>query len=167
MPPYQQAKQNRASADNGTKPLCKMSDSDVRLVDGTWAGPNCIAVDANGNPVGKQEKQPTEAEDQQANHEQYIEAHSCMTTMGAEKANSLSDDCNRATKPPHSACNIQQNTCDEIRDATQRGCNSLVHRPRISASLDISDLVAKETTGCQPTLYTCGSCAFSDRFELR
>ena len=32
-------------------PLCKMSDSDVHLVNGTWAGPNCIPVDINGKPV--------------------------------------------------------------------------------------------------------------------
>jgi spore coat protein U-like protein len=131
---YQQDKQNRAAADtdsrrggssSATKPLCKMSDPDVHLVNGTWAGPNCIAVDASGNPVTKQQKQPTEAEDQQANRAEYIEAHSCMTTMGAEEANALADDCTKTTQAPHSACNIQQNTCDEIRDATQRACNGL------------------------------------------
>jgi spore coat protein U-like protein len=52
----------------------------------------------------------------------YIETHACMTTDGADKANQLADDCNKVTSPPHSACSIQQNTCDEIRNATQKGC---------------------------------------------
>ena len=45
-----------------------------------------------------------------------------MTTDGADKANELADDCNKVTSAPHSGCNIQENTCDEIRKATQKGC---------------------------------------------
>ena len=45
-----------------------------------------------------------------------------MTTDGADKANEFADDCNKVTSAPHAACNIQQNTCDEIRNATQKGC---------------------------------------------
>lgn len=67
----------------------------------------------------------TKRDDQEANRAAYLESHSCMTTMGAEKAGQLSDDCNRTTSAPHTACNIQQNTCDEIKDATKRGCDGL------------------------------------------
>jgi spore coat protein U-like protein len=52
----------------------------------------------------------------------YLETHSCMTTDGADKANQLADDCNKVTSPPHDACNVQQNTCDEIHKTTQKGC---------------------------------------------
>jgi spore coat protein U-like protein len=52
----------------------------------------------------------------------YLESHSCMTTMGADKANGLADDCNKVTSAPHSACNVQENTCEEIQKATQKGC---------------------------------------------
>jgi len=52
----------------------------------------------------------------------YLETHSCMTTMGADKANELADDCNKVTSGSHSACNIQENTCEEIQKATQKGC---------------------------------------------
>lgn len=52
----------------------------------------------------------------------YIETHSCMTTQGADKANELADECNKVTSAPHSDCNIQEHTCDEIQKATQKGC---------------------------------------------
>jgi len=111
------------SGSGGSKPLCKMSDSDVHLVDGNWAGPNCIAVDANGKPAHPEEvQQQTDSQDKERRGE-YIESHSCMTTMGADKANSLADDCNKATRSPHTGCNVQQNTCDEIKDATKHGCD--------------------------------------------
>ena len=135
---YQQDKQNGTLTDDersasrdrnhppsGSKPLCKMSDSDVRLADGTWAGLNCIAVDASGKPVYKPGERPSVVDDEQTNRAAYIESHSCMTTLGTDKADALADDCTRATQSPHSACNIQQNTCDEITDATKRGCDSL------------------------------------------
>jgi spore coat protein U-like protein len=52
----------------------------------------------------------------------YLETHSCMTTMGADKANELADDCVKVTSAPHSSCSIQENTCEEIQKATQKGC---------------------------------------------
>ena len=55
----------------------------------------------------------------------YIESHSCMTTDGADKANALAADCEKVTRAPHKDCNIQQNTCDEIRKATRNGCYGL------------------------------------------
>ena len=125
---YQQQKNQGNAPTNtqsGPKPLCKMSDSDVHLVDGNWAGPNCIAVDANGKPVHPEEvQQQTDSQETQRRAE-YIESHSCMTTMGADKANELSEQCTRATTGSHTGCNIQQNTCDEIRDATKHGCDRL------------------------------------------
>ena len=51
-----------------------------------------------------------------------IESNSCMTTMGADKANELADDCKQVTTGSHKGCNIQENTCDEIRSTTQKGC---------------------------------------------
>jgi spore coat protein U-like protein len=118
---YQQQKNQGNSSD--TKPLCKMSDSDVHLVDGTWAGPNCIAVDASGKPAHPEDvRQQTNSQETDRRAE-YIESHSCMTTLGADKANQLADDCTRATRSPHTGCNIQQNTCDEIKDATKHGCD--------------------------------------------
>jgi spore coat protein U-like protein len=130
---YQQQKQqggnpsvpssNRASS--GPKPLCKMSDSDVHLVNGTWSGPNCIAVDSDGKPAHAEDAQQNAANDQQARRADYIESHSCLTTDGADKADQLAEDCGKVTGSPHSACNVQQNTCDEIRDATKHGCDGL------------------------------------------
>ena len=143
---YQQAKQNGASPTelaaikNGTedgapvqsgssssgssknKPLCKMSDPDVHLVDGNWAGPNCIAVDANGKPVHPEEVKKQNSDSDQEKRASDIESHSCMTTDGADKANALAGDCEKVTSAPHKDCNIQQNSCDEIRKATQKGC---------------------------------------------
>lgn len=52
----------------------------------------------------------------------FLETHACMTTDGADKANELADDCSKVTSGTHSACNIQQNSCDEIRKAIQKGC---------------------------------------------
>jgi len=74
----------------------------------------------------------------------YLESHSCMTTDGADKANALTDDCNQVTSAPHSGCNIQENTCDEIRKATQKGCwglgggrSGFLHEIPLMAPLDI------------------------------
>jgi spore coat protein U-like protein len=124
---YQQQQQNNAAAktQSGSKPLCKMSDSDVHLVDGNWAGPNCNAVDANGKPVHPEEVQQQADSQQTQQRAEYIESHSCMTTMGADKANDLAQKCSRATTGSHAGCSAQQNTCDEIRDATQHGCDRL------------------------------------------
>jgi len=65
-------------------------------------------------PDSSQAKQEDRARD--------IESHSCMTTDGADKANQLADDCNKVTNGPHPGCNIQENTCEEIRKTTQQGC---------------------------------------------
>lgn len=43
-------------------PLCKMGDSDVTLVHGTWAGPNCIPVDIDGKPVPRNEYEARQAQ---------------------------------------------------------------------------------------------------------
>ncbi len=48
-----------------------------------------------------------------------------MTTMGADKAADLAAQCTKATDAPHTGCSTQQNTCDEIRDATKHGCDRL------------------------------------------
>lgn len=61
-------------------------------------------------------------ESKQAERAKYIETHACMTTDGADKANQLADDCNKVTTGSHDGCNIQENTCDEIRKTTQKGC---------------------------------------------
>jgi spore coat protein U-like protein len=123
---YQQQKnQGNAPSQSGPKPLCKMSDSDVHLVDGNWSGPNCIAVNADGKPVHPEEVQQQTDSEQTQRSAEYIESHSCMTTMGADKANQLADQCAKATTGSHPGCNIQQNTCDEIRDATRHGCDRL------------------------------------------
>lgn len=125
---YQQQKNqgnDTGSTRSGPKPLCKMSDSDVHLVGGNWVGPNCIAVNADGKPVHPEEVQQQTDSQETNRRAEYIESHSCMTTMGADKASGLVDDCTRTTAAPHSGCNAQQNTCDEIRDATKHGCDRL------------------------------------------
>lgn len=146
---YQQAKQNGATPEeleaikNGTdsgassqsnpnhpydsksKPLCKMSDPGVHLVNGNWAGLNCITVDADGKPVNPEDLRKTGPQGDQKKRASDIESHSCMTTEGADKANSLAADCEKVTSGSNKGCNIQQNTCDEIREATRKGCNGL------------------------------------------
>ena len=52
----------------------------------------------------------------------YLETHACLTTDGADKANELAGDCKKVTSESNKACNIQENTCDEIHGATQKGC---------------------------------------------
>ncbi len=52
----------------------------------------------------------------------YLETHACLTTDGGDKANELAGDCKKVTSESNKACNIQENTCDEIRSATQKGC---------------------------------------------
>jgi spore coat protein U-like protein len=123
---YQQQKnQGNAPAQSGPKPLCKMSDSDVHLVDGNWAGPNCITVNADGKPIHPEEVQQETDSQEKATRAEYIESHSCLTTMGGDKANELAAQCAKATTGSHTGCNAQQNTCDEIRDATKHGCDRL------------------------------------------
>jgi spore coat protein U-like protein len=76
------------------------------------------------------QRQPRDADNDSASQDaagkgdraKYIETHSCMTTGGADKANALAEDCNKVTSAPHDGCNIQENTCDEIRKTTQKGC---------------------------------------------
>ncbi len=60
------------------------------------------------------------SQSKQEDRAKYLETHACMTTDGADKANELADDCNKVTSSPHKGCNIQQNTCDEIRKNTQK-----------------------------------------------
>lgn len=48
-----------------------------------------------------------------------------MTTDGADKANALDVDCEKVTGGSHKGCSIQENTCEEIRDATRKSCNAL------------------------------------------
>ena len=76
----------------------------------------------NRNAGANQDKQDANSSQAPEERAKYIETHSCMTTQGADKANEIADECNKVTAAPHSACNIQQNTCDEIRKATQKGC---------------------------------------------
>ena len=79
---YEQAKQNGGNPDSlepvnsqrqanggnnsGKEPLCKMSDSDVYLVNGNWAGPNCITVNAHGKPVHPEEVRDEKSDNAQA-----------------------------------------------------------------------------------------------------
>jgi len=121
---YTSFAQSNASDSKG-KPLCKMSDIDVHLVDGHWAGPKCIAVDADGKPVHPEEVKKSSSDGDEEKHASDIESHSCMTTDGADKANELAADCEKVTSAPHKDCNIQQNSCDQIRKATRKGCNGL------------------------------------------
>jgi hypothetical protein len=113
---------SHAQSDSKNKPLCKMSDIDVHLVDGHWVGPKCIAVDGDGKPVHPEEVKKPSSDADDEKHAAEIESHSCMTTDGADKANALAADCEKVTSAPHKDCNIQQNTCDQIRKATQKGC---------------------------------------------
>jgi spore coat protein U-like protein len=115
---------HQSSASSSPRPLCKMSDSDVHLVDGTWAGPNCIAVDGSGKPAHPEDVQQQTSALETERRADFIESNSCMTTLGADKATQLADDCTKATRAPHTGCNIQQNTCDEIKDATKHGCDA-------------------------------------------
>ena len=144
---YQQAKQNGASdaqlaaikngtGGNGDKPPCRSEDPNAHLVNGQWVGPNCLTEPDNGHYVTdeeakkqnddlrKQQAAQTSQSDQEKRAED-IESHSCMTSDGADKANTLAADCEKVTSAPHKGCNIQENTCDEIRSATRKGCNGL------------------------------------------
>lgn len=73
-----------------------------------------LGARASGNAQRSQSDQEKRAAD--------MESHSCMTTQGADKANELAADCQKVADHPDKACNIQENSCDEIRKATQRGC---------------------------------------------
>jgi hypothetical protein len=126
----------RNSDGSGDKPPCRSEDRDVHLENGNWVGPNCMTEPDNGHYVTAEEAKKQQAElkakqnsaDAQRDTERradFIESHSCMTTAGADKANELAADCEKVTGGSHSGCSIQQNTCDEIRDATRKGCNGL------------------------------------------
>ena len=58
----------------------------------------------------------------QEDRAKYLETHACLTTDGADKANALAGDCKKVTSESNKACNIQENTCDEIHSATQKAC---------------------------------------------
>ena len=124
---YQQQKQQgntppAASGSSSAKPLCKMSDSDVHLVDGNWVGPNCVATKGDGTPVNPEEAKQNTASGQQERRAEFIESHACFTTDGPDKANELAEQCAKVSSAPHQGCSAQQNTCDEIRDAAKHGC---------------------------------------------
>jgi hypothetical protein len=137
---YQQAKQSGdpnannylpqdsggSSKDSKKKKLCNINDDGVSLQpDGSWAGPNCITSDGNGhakNPADMKDNKSKGSDDDQAKKAADTESHSCMTTEGADKANELADDCKKVADHPDKACNIQQNSCDDIKKATQKGC---------------------------------------------
>ncbi len=124
---YQQRKNQGSAAPRPSNPphLCTIGDSGAHPVDGGWAGPNCITSNSDGKAAHTdQSEQATDSPATQS-HAEYIESHSCMTTLGAEKANSLAEKCTRATSGSHGGCNTQQNTCEEIRDATRHGCDGL------------------------------------------
>jgi hypothetical protein len=140
---YQQAKQNGASdaqleaikqgGNNGDKPPCRSEDPNAHLENGQWVGPHCLAEPDNGHYVTDEEakKQNEDLRKQQVGQASqgdqekradFIESHSCMTTDGADKANALAADCQKVADHSDKACNIQENSCDEIRKATQKGC---------------------------------------------
>ncbi len=137
---YQQAKQNGASdsqleaiKQGGDKPPCRSEDPNAHLVNGNWVGPNCLTEPDNGHYVTDEEakkqneelkaKQNSQAsQNAQESRAADMESHSCMTTEGADKANALAADCQKVADHPDKACNIQENSCDEIRKATQKGC---------------------------------------------
>lgn len=106
------------------KPLCTISSDGASLQpDGSWAGPGCTASDGNGHPAHPDAKEQKGAKpDEKSSRATFLETHACMTTDGAEKANALFEDCKRVTSGSHGSCNIQQNSCEEIRKATQKGC---------------------------------------------
>jgi len=120
------SKKQKAGQDeskNGSKPLCKMGDDGVELQrDGSWAGPNCIAATGSGKPAHPDNDKSDKSQSAQEKRAEFIEKNACMTTDGADKANQLAENCNKVTSGSHTGCNIQENTCDEIRKATQKGC---------------------------------------------
>lgn len=81
--------------------------------------------DAAQRSKSEDKSEQQEAQDRQAKRADFIEANSCMTTAGAEKAEELSEECNKVTSAPHSACKIQEKTCDEIKAAIKKGCDGL------------------------------------------
>ena len=64
----------------GKEPLCKMSDSDVYLVDGNWANPNCITV--HGKPVHPDEVREENSNDARAKRAEFVEFHSYRRRQG-------------------------------------------------------------------------------------
>ncbi len=129
---YQQSRRNGAAgsysgpaADSSVKKdkeVCKFGDDGVHLQpDGSWAGPNCVTADSSGHPVNPEDTKQKSLSEQEK-RARYLETHSCLTTDGAEKANQLAEKCNKVTNAPHASCNVQENSCDEIRNATKHGC---------------------------------------------
>jgi len=127
-------KSSRAKPADGDKPPCRMEDHDAHLENGNWVGPNCMTEPDDGHYVTDEEAKKQQAElrakqnsaaaqSDQERRADFIESHSCMTTDGADKANELAADCEKVTDSPHKGCNIQENTCDEIRKATEKGCS--------------------------------------------
>ncbi len=115
---------------SGYLPPCRMEDHDAHLENGYWVGPNCFKEPDDGHYVSDEEARKQQedlrarqnSQDRQEARAGFIEGHSCMTTLGADKANELAADCEKVTDDPHKGCNIQENSCDEIKKATQKGC---------------------------------------------
>ena len=123
----------RTTSRGGYLPPCRSEDHDAHLENGFWVGPNCFKEPDDGHYVSNEEAQKQQADlraqrnsqRDQARRADFVESNSCMTTDGADKANALAADCEKVTDAPHKACNIQENSCDEIRNATRKGCNGL------------------------------------------
>jgi hypothetical protein len=123
----------RTSRRNVYLPPCRSEDHDAHLENNYWVGPNCFKEPDDGHYVSDDEARKQQEDlrakrhyqDDQERHASYVESHSCMTTDGADKANELTADCEKVTSGSHKDCNIQENTCDEIRNATPKGCNDL------------------------------------------
>jgi len=132
---YQQAKQNGGNPDPaGYRPAsyqsdkpkpCKSTDSDTHLVDYHWTGPNCITTDASGKVIEPEEVNGHRYSGNEKGGDQAraakMESNSCMTTGGGETAQ-LVEECQKVVKGSQAACNPQENSCDEIRKATQKAC---------------------------------------------
>jgi spore coat protein U-like protein len=119
-----------ASYGGGDLPPCRSEDPNAHLENGKWVGPHCLTEPDDGHYVTDEEAKKQNADlraqrnsqERQEARADFLETHSCMTTLGADKANELASDCEKVTDAPHQACNIQENSCDAIRKATQKGC---------------------------------------------
>jgi hypothetical protein len=132
---YQQARQNggnpdpaayRSASYQSDKPKpCQSTDSDTHLVDYHWTGPNCITTDASGKVIEPEEVNGHRYSGNEKGGESAraakMESNSCMTTGGDQTAQ-LVEECKKVVKGSQAVCNPQENSCDEIRKATQKAC---------------------------------------------
>lgn len=127
-----QAPPGAITAPDATKPSSAATSSSAQVTSGEAESKKSVLQKLMENAQYQQEQQrkQTASSDAESNSSQaaqqdrakYIETHACMTTDGADKANELADECNKVTSGPHKGCNIQENTCEEIRKTTQKGC---------------------------------------------